>query len=583
MNLGKRFLITTALQASWGNEEKIIFLGEWCRLFSQKKLYIDIDQKVLPYHWDDRLKYHRDDEYLTGLYERHLCNLSKRLGTIHNHTQDLRYWRIIVGPWLRYFIDAIYDRYETIRVAYESGEIENTWILKYDINSWVPDDFSEFYSQFVDDPWNHIIYGECIRVIKLPFTVIDVNLQREISGKKKSSAVRNFIGGLHSLVWKFIPRKLNKVSIISSYMPKFQLCKLQSLLGQAPYLLSPSVHISSSTNDSNLRLLLKDNAIGNNFENLLNTLIPQLIPRSYVENFVQLNSWALNVFPKNPEIILTANAYQSDEGFKIWAAHYAKLGVPLIIQQHGGNFGIGRDNQSEKHQIKIADSFISWGWVDRRHKSITPMPALKLTSPNPRPSQSGEILVTMASFPRYFYCFISFPVAGQFLSYINDQIKLFSHLSSAARNRLRVRVDADHFGWSIKERLLQHSSLDLNIETSKVNLRKRLNGCCLSVSTYNATIFLETMASNFPTLVFLSPNYFEVRPQSKELMDALRSVGILHDSFQTAAEFINENFENVMQWWMSDDVQATRAIFCDRYARTSNNWAIEWCSLLKRF
>jgi dTDP-4-amino-4,6-dideoxygalactose transaminase len=76
------------------------------------------------------------------------------------------------------------------------------------------------------------------------------------------------------------------------------------------------------------------------FECLLTRLIPSFIPKSYVEDFPKLRENALNTLPKTPTSIFTANAYQADEMFKVWAAEKASAGVPLIIGQHGGTFGI---------------------------------------------------------------------------------------------------------------------------------------------------------------------------------------------------------------------------------------------------
>ena len=90
----KRFLITTALEDSWPDkEEAVIFLGEWCRLYSRKKIWEKMDAEVLPYHWDDRGKLYRDYLYIRDLYERVLKVLTEKLNNIHSVDHGLRYWR----------------------------------------------------------------------------------------------------------------------------------------------------------------------------------------------------------------------------------------------------------------------------------------------------------------------------------------------------------------------------------------------------------------------------------------------------------------------------------------------------------
>ena len=57
----KKFLVTTSHKETWpNNNEKIIFLGEWCKLYSDKSYWENLDSEVLNYHWDNRDKFERD-------------------------------------------------------------------------------------------------------------------------------------------------------------------------------------------------------------------------------------------------------------------------------------------------------------------------------------------------------------------------------------------------------------------------------------------------------------------------------------------------------------------------------------------
>jgi len=75
----KRVLVTTALEQTWPKDEPILFLGEWCRLYSCKHVWESLDHKVLPYHWEDRERNYKDYEYLCAAYERYLGILADRL------------------------------------------------------------------------------------------------------------------------------------------------------------------------------------------------------------------------------------------------------------------------------------------------------------------------------------------------------------------------------------------------------------------------------------------------------------------------------------------------------------------------
>ena len=67
------FLATTADQRFWKKNEKVLFLGEWCKIYSQKSIWSQLDYEVLPYHWNDREKMYRDFQKLDETYENFLA------------------------------------------------------------------------------------------------------------------------------------------------------------------------------------------------------------------------------------------------------------------------------------------------------------------------------------------------------------------------------------------------------------------------------------------------------------------------------------------------------------------------------
>lgn len=576
-------LITTALEKTWPTSAQVLFLGEWCRIFSRRKAWLDLEAKVHPYHWDDRDKYYRDYLYLDSLYERRLVEISDALGAVHGVTTDVRYWRIIVGPWLRFFMDSIFDRFETIRSANESCEVIASSVLQYHLSDWTPKNFQEFYGDFTNDKWNHIVFAECMREIGMPCNVLDsyCNVSRGNSTLASRVNMRHLLKRAANFVFKFIPKKYNRVTIVSAYVPTLFLFRFQILLGQAPYI-SPYLNYKFTENNSRFesRALLHDKHAITQFENLLSRLVVHWMPRAYLEDFQGLEKEALRKFPQNPDVILTANAYQSDEGFKIWAAHQAMKNTPLIIEQHGGNMGIGLFNQSEDHQIKIADTFASWGWSSCASKNVLPMPSIPLASSRVLISKNnGNILMTIASYPRYFYAHYSIPVAGQVLRYVEEQIAFVKMLEPETHRALKIRLSDDLYGWDIKERFIESGEGEV-IDEVGCNFLDRLNGCRISISTYNATIFLQTLAANFPTIVFFNPKYYEIRPSALRFINILRRVGILHDTPESAAKLLNQINGDILAWWTQPKLQRARAIFCSYYASSNEDWAGIWKNYL---
>ena len=573
-------MVTTPDETTWDKKKPLLLLGEWCRLFSKREELAKLDIRQHSYHWDNRQKFADDYTVLEKIYEDKLTTLSHSLNNIHGLSVDICYWRIIIGPWLRFFIDSVYDRFEVIRTVAETNSVNDTWIRAYELANWIPSDFQEFYMQFRYDAWNHIIFAECIKVAGIPYTQKGTVLIHGTGTKTKLSSLRRFAKTLMNAYNAILPSRFNRVAIVAAYMPKIKLIKFQRSLGQLPYISTPLVSIDKRLVDNAKRKLLSVGKADTMFEKLLNRLIVQLMPFAYVENFSALQKKSITAFPSKPKLIFTANAYQADDGFKLWAANHVHQKVPLVIEQHGGHYGIGLLNQTEDHQVKIADTFVSWGWTDKKNKNVISLPAMKLHSEPVSYNVNGDILLVTASYPRYFYCYFSTPIAGQFVDYLDDQIRFCKSLKDTWKDMLKIRTDADIFGWEIHERF-KYAGLGESLDQSNEKLFDRLKNCRICVSSYNATVFLETLAANIPTVVFFDPNKYEIREEAITAMNSLRAVNILHDTPESAAQFLNSLDTDISAWWNSKVVQDIRQQFCLTYANTSENWIDVWKNFLK--
>ena len=115
----RRLLVTTALESSWGDNEEIVFLGEWCKKYSRKHLWQERKSNTLGYHWRDRAKLEKDHIYLENLYEATLLSLAAYLNKFHGKDYDVDYWRVVVGPWLITYIPVLWDRWECLQASCE--------------------------------------------------------------------------------------------------------------------------------------------------------------------------------------------------------------------------------------------------------------------------------------------------------------------------------------------------------------------------------------------------------------------------------------------------------------------------------
>ena len=111
----KKLLVTTAIEDTWGADEHIVFLGEWCRQYDRKKIWSKRSHEVLPFIWTDRQKFENDYLYLEDLYERVLDKFCIVLNDINNTNHKIKYWRMIIGPWLLIYISILWERWESLQ------------------------------------------------------------------------------------------------------------------------------------------------------------------------------------------------------------------------------------------------------------------------------------------------------------------------------------------------------------------------------------------------------------------------------------------------------------------------------------
>ena len=570
------FLVTTALEESWKAKVQTIFLGDWCLIFNKFNKDNYPNHKINNYHWDDREKYNQDFHFIDKLYEKKLKELTILLNKSHGTDNNIRYWRIVIGPWLRSFIEVLFDRYEILKSI--NQDISDSIILYYETNDFIPLNYVEFSSQIKSDEWNHMIFSEIIQVLNIPFSKSDIKLKEKEKSlsppiKNIKRKGKNFFLKIYSIL---VTKSLNRILIKDPYINILSELKLNLMFFQLPIRL-PASSIKKPKEIENRKSTENLNS-KSDFEKLLNKLLIGLLPFSYLENFEKINTETNFYYPSKSKIIFTSNAYQHDDHFKIMTAERSLKNIPYVIGQHGGGFKTGLNNQTVLHQLKTCDNFYSWGWTDKysNESKIRKMPSLKLSRKISSPDVKGFILITPPSYPRYFYCHYSVPVSGQFLKTINWTIDFINNINDISSEMIKVKLDSDVFGWNLNERFISQGFSKILSEGK--NLYELLSKSRILVSTYNSTIYYETLSSNFPTVIFFDMKFYEISEESKEDFRLLKSVGIFYDSPLLASKFVNSIFNNIDEWWFKKEVQHARKNFCDKYAFNSKTYLKDWKS-----
>ena len=578
-------LIKTSIDFSGSKSaDDVVLLGSWCiseEMIGQREQYTTVH-----YHWDNRDKYNADYIFLTTLYEKTLISLTRLLNETHNLNKNINYWRIIIGPWLRFFIDALFDRYECVKEAKKIDGLNLCNILPYDLDNWTVNDFGDFYNDLTSDEWNEVIFSECVKYQDLSYIEINhspVQPNRDLKKPVKiQKKIKNTVKIIITRYAKFLKNYKKGIVFIGPYMSIAKYLNLNFKLRQAPYNINGIVVAPKSSQNHKMRSKLSLVNDKKTFEDFMSHMLPKFMPKIYLESFLLTRSEILKNLPEKPKAVFTAIGYQADDIFKIWTAEQKELGTPLIIGQHGGHMGIGKNSQPLDHQLLIASKFLSWGWKSKQHNNVIKLPSILLSGLGVlKPVSKGHILHIIGSLPRYFYCHYSVPVAGQYLSYLDNQLKFLSKLNGSSFEAVRIRLPREfQLGYWDLNKFFDLQGYSQYVDRSNKEIWSLIEDSRLCVCTQNGTAFLQTLSRNFPTIVFWDRNLNEINPVAQPFVDLLVDAGILFYSPEEAAEKVNKIKNNINEWWCSDKVQSARIKFCENFAFSSESWLNEWSEFL---
>jgi putative transferase (TIGR04331 family) len=571
-------LVTTAEEKTWPHDGKVVFLGEWCKKYNRKHKWSKLDSTTArPYAISAKEK-ESINEYRDVLFSELLYELSEELNRIHNTSHSKRYWDIIVGPWLQQSIKVFINRYGALSQALSENDIDKS-IVSNNANIVPPQVFLDFKYCLEDDIWNYKLYCDMLRHYPdLDLELVQSKASLESDNKLTRADInptswRNRIKPIAMFFFKIAPlfSRKSDALIVKSYLPPLQELKLQVLLGQFPQLWgSPAIEkldYNKKVRDDFFQGYEKYSGM----QREVRRLIGKLIPICYLEGYKSTRAQVEDLpWPSQPKFIFTSNSYSTDEIFKFWTAKMIELGVPYYVGQHGNNYGTLK-GYKEWIEVNTCDRFYSWGGWASSHKRDYIIPAFvwKLANENLSNDKQGGLLLIKRGPGRMDGCH-----DRHFEHILNRKnvLNFFSFLDKNLQNKTTVRLhlgstnlkSADEHIWREK-----YKSIVIDNGTHSIyNLIKRNR---VVVHSYDSTGILETLSLNIPTVAFWINDLDLIMPDATPDYQLLMDVNIVHLDSKSAASHINKYWDNIDEWWESEEVQNAREVFCNKYARKVHN------------
>ncbi len=578
-----RTLICTADKRTWPpGDRPVLFLGEWCRTHALASEWKKFDHDVLPYHWRDVDARHADYRRLDLLFEQTLAQLASVLNDIHGTRHSLRYWRIVVGSWLRYFIGVMYDRFRSLETALESGRVDCVPVVTCGRWQRVPRNIIDFLHETVTDDGNQHIFG-MLCALMAPQLVQAVG-EEDFARPHDKNRVREWC----SLAAFTITRSLANLSrrrIVASlaYCRMSEMMKLSLRLGQVLPFPLPRLQPRAFAIDESLRSRLSFDSPGDSFSKVVVPMLKAFLPSAYLEGYAALSSLALRIYPKSVRSIVDDNALHVNDTYKLWVASAVECGAKLAICQHGGFYGSGEWSDDEMHERSICDVFLNWGWEDSvAAKPIPSVTLSRLLTRRKSADPSARRIAWVANmFPRYAAYQRSMPASSETLDYIQDQIRFYRSLPRELASQLWLRPYQKDWDWGFVARLSEVGFDEHNLCSRQMSLTAQLAESRIGIYTADTTVHLEMFVLNIPTLLYWDRRIWRTRPEAAPYYEALRHAGILHDCPESAAVMLEKIYDDPWSWWSSDAVKRAVGRYLDRFGATATDWTRAWSAGLR--
>src|SRR3990167_5389997 len=379
MNCKTKFLATTALTNFWDITQPIVFLGDWCVKSEEELKKAGVHGEFLSADSTDSSCSKEAFYYTNKVYESLLPKISEWLNNIHQETYSLQYWRMIVGPFLLWYIQVVHHRFVHLKAAFQLYPNIKTFGLASH-SFLTPIDTSEFYFFASEsDAWNLQLITqilECTSMTSLRYFPHYWEAELACREKKLSNIVKYKNSTQLKLnilkyflkIWPF--RKVG----LACCMHEFSKRNILKLIIRSGFRIFPVVEMQTMrfeqerkyNVDSQLRQSLKNLLIGDGFIDLILKTLVVNMPLNFVEHYKQEIDRSKKHFPYKIDAVISTTWMQHDL-LKMWGAYQkSEFSTKLVNIQHGGGYGMVNYCTYEILERKNCDVFISWGWTETK-------------------------------------------------------------------------------------------------------------------------------------------------------------------------------------------------------------------------
>lgn len=492
-----------------------------------------------------------------------LKSISANLNSIHNENFQTNFWDIIIGTWLKDYVETMFKIYSQVKFTLENYEINKIIAIKELNYDFSPLDTLYFRKQINDDQWYFLIFSKIISFLRasnnFDFSHESTKDFKDITVLKKNTSNKSItkIIKIYNFFFKQIKFfvNFNNYSVITKTMLPLHYEKFLELKNyQLPTFYS-SEQIKQNSKKDNMRekLEFEKNEQDTNFEKFLKENLSKFLPKSCVENYQEIKKIAIGKrFPENPKFIFTSESFAYDEVFKIYAAIKKEKKIPFFLGQHGNKY-FTRIKNNFRPETSIADKFISWGAEKNSFMKSKVEPAFNFKTAGKKFKKENSKKIILF-FPWVVSNLHSLHTMENdlfnFLIQIKDIIlKLDEHIKENIILRFNASYFNNFFGVKYFDLFKDLKCEYDNGQTPVKNLYKKSK---LNFFILESTGVLESFHYKIPTIFFNEKNFIEnINYNYINKYKMLLNNNILFTDKKKIINHINVNWEHTFDWWNS--------------------------------
>lgn len=312
----------------------------------------------------------------------------------------------------------------------------------------------------------------------------------------------------------------------------------------------------------------------------------ELLSENLSKNFNKNNQSALTELATYKTVqgkILIDQTAAHDDRKILFHAHWLLQGGRIGYAQHGAVYEGFKDHWASQAHEFLGDYFFSWGWVPPVSEiypvQFRPLPSFELSAIRDSHKESNNHIIYVGSSVNPHYDGILFPepystlryraAKQQFLNQLNPEV-----MKTIQYREMQSRLKTELEDWDYLRKK------GYNLPALKGHLISQAIYSRAVIADHYGTVFIQCLSANIPIIIFFGEQDYNLREDIENYFKLFKKFGIFHESPESAAAFLNDNFHSISEWWSTPELQEIRQDFCRKYVYTSDNCLKEWAKAL---